>query len=95
MYNGEFGFLIKKSASPQMALSYWLQVPDFIEALKALDAKHIEINDASVFPIMQKIYLGKQQANDETFNYYLARKALRKIAEALFGNANEWDKVKS
>ena len=88
----KYNFLIKKSSSPQMALSYWLQVPEFIAALADLEAQNITIDDASVFPIMQKIYLEKEQ-NGADFNYYLARKALRKIAEALFGNADMWNKT--
>lgn len=89
--NKEFGFLYRTSASPKISLSYWLQVPEFLEELRVLRGNNMSIEDATIFPIMQRIYFDKKNNGDNSFHYGLMRSSLRKISEKLFGNSDEWD----
>lgn len=89
--NKEFGFLYRTSASPKISLSYWFQVPEFLEELRVLRKDNKSIEDATIFPIMQRIYFDKKNNGDDSFYYGLTRSSLRKISEKLFGTPDEWD----
>lgn len=89
--NKEFGDLYRTSASPKISLSYWLQVPEFLEELRVLRKNNVLIDDTTIFPIMQRIYFDKKNNRDDSLHYGLMRISLRKISEKLFGNSDEWD----
>ena len=89
------GFLYKIIDAPKLSLTYWIERPEFVEAVKALMDKKLDINNESVFLIMKGIYKEKYALRKSgelvDFNMSLSRRSLRKLSEVLTGDRNSWN----
>ena len=53
------GFLYKKIDAPRLSLTYWIDIPEFVDAITNLLDEGHTIGNNEVFQIMKDIYLEK------------------------------------
>lgn len=90
-----FGFLYNEIGLSGAMLSNWLSVPEFRDEAQRIIDTNGYIDGESAFNLMREIYLQKDSLRsngvESEFNFYQARKALKRLSEVLYGDRNSWN----
>lgn len=82
-----FRFVIKKLSAHESMMAYWLEIPEFIDALVELDEQGISIENETVLPHMKKICENRvhesRQDGGRPFCYGIAHRAIKQIEKAV------------
>ncbi len=92
--SGKLRFLFKKTSMSKYELVEWLKVPEFVDTMLDMVAKSQPIDNSTMLPIMEKIYLRLSfEPPLSGVNYYNLRRGINRIIKVLYPDEYEQRKV--
>ena len=83
----KLNFLYKKINLPYPLIQCWLSVPEFLEVMLDKVNHSEKIDESTIYPVMKNIYEQmlpyKSKKEGREFNYYSARRAIKKLESIL------------